>query len=187
MPNRLARFLIRQWAWGMTSPQSVQTTASLAAADVQQVTGGCVLPDACAEHFPRLNDLEALGGLGCHGAYPRNMNKELIDVAGLTMIRPSVTSVRVTKLGTPLATTRPIAVLWPHMLLSVAFHSFQSAWEQRVCPSSDVLESSWNSGANQPNLVDQPISRVSGWKRKAVPIAIQWRRSACDRRWRILG
>ena len=45
LQSRLGRFLVRQWAWGMMSPQKVWKTASLELQDFRQLVENCSVPD----------------------------------------------------------------------------------------------------------------------------------------------
>ena len=172
LQSRLGRFLVRQWAWGMMSPQHVWKTASLELQDFRQLVENCSVPNVTMQSFPRLEDLEALARLGNSGELKGNMNRDMMELTGLQAIRPSTTRLPVKKAGTPWGTYCEISILWPHSLFATIFNSFQGAWCERICPSKDELEKFWDSQANHPNLKDHPMTKRANWKRRAVPIAI---------------
>ena len=129
LQSRLGRFLVRQWAWGMMSPQNVHKTASLELQDIRQLVENCSVPNVTMQSFPRLEDLEALAGLGHNGEFKGNMNKEMMQLTGTTQlaIRPSTTRLPVKKVGTPWGTYCDISILWPHSLFATIFNSFEGA------------------------------------------------------------
>jgi len=186
LKSRLAKFLVKEWAWGYISPQKLQKMADLELADIKQVTEGCTLENASPEFFPKLNDLEKLAGIGTHGSNSNHCNRDLAELLKLDKVKMNKTKVKVKKVGTPFVCVKNISLLWPHMLFYTIYTFFQDAWNARIMPSEDALEAFWNSQHQHPNLPGHPMTRVPGWKRKAVPIAIHGDQvpvTGCGKTW----
>ena len=127
LQSRLGRFLVRQWAWGMMSPQNVHKTASLELQDIRQLVENCSVPNVTMQSFPRLENLESLARLGNSGELKNHMHRDMMQLTDLQAIRPSTTRLPVKKVGTPWGTHCDISILWPHSLFATIFNSFEGA------------------------------------------------------------
>ena len=76
--SSLAEFLVRQWAWGLMSPQLVQTIALKARNDLEQAR----LQDRS------FRDLDRLASLGSEGRHPNNCHKQLVATLGPSQMPP---------------------------------------------------------------------------------------------------
>ena len=72
-----------------------------------------------------------------------------------------------------------LAVLLPHALFSVMYHSFRDEFVKRICGGSfDNISCFWKDNANHPALVGHPMKhhpyakRYGPYSKKAIPIAV---------------
>ena len=137
---------------GDESPQKVQKLANVMMTDVERLrqhyetiltSHGVVLD---AEMSPKFPLLESLAGIGDHGAFSNNCNRDIMRLLQKTGLhKPSPTTLPIKDTSKPAGyTIDPLQfIMWPHELFSYIYHSYPDIWKTRICPGAEVLNNFW--------------------------------------------
>lgn len=148
----LASFLLEEYAWGRMAPQMVQKLSSLAIRDFREGGG--------------LADLERLASMGTSGHHSNNLSR---DITKITEEIPRMQKPFVEKL--PFTTgTRLQSFLLPHETFACLYTEYKSAWDNIVCTGAAQLQRFWEDVSGHPQMENNPMTGVSGWKRLFVPM-----------------
>ena len=163
----LAAFLLEQWAWGLMSPQLIQTIAAKARLDFNSwMEDG---KDLIA------TDLERISTLGSSGAYPQNCSRDLLNRLGIaenTMPEPVKFTTMCTTSKKGIFAERPMEMLLPHEMFATIFHNYKSHWHKHICPSQDDIAAWWRDVRDHPSLIGNPIKNAPGWERVCIPLSL---------------
>jgi len=162
-PSKLAAYLLQLWAWGLISPQKVQTIAALAMEDMDGARGGQATYD----------DLEALASLGSRGKHSNNCNRDLMDKLKQNRLpEPQGCSMPVHSENALQYKMRMQYMLWPHEMFAHIYEHYKEAWVTRICPSSDSVRDFWNRMRGNPQLEGHPVRHRADHQTKCVPLGI---------------
>ena len=179
----MASYLLFMWAWGHESPQKVQKLANVMMTDVERLrqhyetilsSHGVALD---AEMSPKFPLLESLAGIGDHGAFSNNCNRDIMRLLQKTGLhKPSPTTLPIKDTSKPAGyTIDPLQfIMWPHELFSYIYHSYHHIWETRICPSADVLDQFWDQmdKCNNPLLPEVMALGRPDLRTKCIPITV---------------
>ena len=154
----LAKFLLKEYAWGSMSPQLVQKIASLAMADVKQAaeTGGL------------LKDLDSLSKLGGDSSLSNNMHRDILKFQAVSKL-PSGFEMEMVFKGKGMQVQK---ILLPHELFACIYHSYPDAWAKIMLPSKDKLAEFWLAQQNHPNMEGNPMKSKTGLNSMCIPLGL---------------
>ena len=162
--SQLVAFLIQQWAWGEISAQMVQKIASRAHADITCVREGTPID---------LDPLATLSSLGGHGTYPNHCSGELHNkISGVHLSPLTLSKIWTTNVNGLHPTQREQPLILPHVLFADMYNKYPAAFAKRVCPSRERLLEFWDAMADNPQLMEHPVTTRPNYKTRAVPISL---------------
>jgi hypothetical protein len=178
LDSELALELVKEWAWGKISAVTVQQFAARGLEDcVKSLELGGLGP----ENAPA--SLRALGGLGQGGRASNKCNQQLKRWLGVPLI-PEPTHARVNVLvlkprsrGVRIVQAMKLPFFLPHIMFSFFWAKSKKLFNTKFLGpdgADQKLEDFWTEleRRGDPKLVNHPMKRRKGWKRKAIPITI---------------
>jgi len=175
--SELAAELIRRWAWGKASAAEVQRLAAMSHRDQQKALTAA---GAATEHASR--SLLALAALGNSGRHPNNCNRDLKAWLG-EPDTPAPTFVAIPcKIQKPrgrldILRPTPLPFLLPHNMIAYLYNSRPDDFVEKFLGpdgTQETLADFWTEieARGDPRLLDHPMCKRTGWKSKAIPIAL---------------
>ncbi len=158
-PSQLGKYLLSAWAWGEISAPCLQQIAACAAAD------GATKADVIK-----------LGSLGCGGAFPGNVHRDLL--ANLAPIPLAAASSKISlnmRTGTMFFADVQQSIILPHVFFSNLFHNYKEAFLLHLCGGSyDNLPKFWDcmETSGHPAYVRHPLKNNPHHRLHSIPISV---------------
>ena len=128
--STLADYLIKEFAWGGMSPQTVQKIASLAMADFRKaIAAGGVL-----------KDLDTLSKLGGSSKLSNNMHRDILQFQSESQL-PKGCDVEMPFKGVGMQLQQ---VMLPHEMFAALYNNYPESWQKVVVPNSEKLKAFWD-------------------------------------------
>ena len=158
LESSLAKFLLKQYAWGGMSPQLVQQIASCAVADIKQVvaSGGV------------LKKLESLSKLGGANNLANNMHRDILKFQTDSNIIEGF-EVELPFKGKGMQMQK---ILLPHEMFACLYHNYPEAWKRIMLPSEEKLSKFWQAQQDHPNFAGHPMQENPEFRTKCIPLGL---------------
>ena len=127
--SAMAAFLLLQWSLGLMSPQLLRILADKSHEDQLTINASSKRRSKSTIDFEYMRELEVLAGIGDHGAYANNCNRDLqklVPPSHLSLPDPVQIPLKdPCEAGYRLMNQ---TFLWPHQLFSQLFHHYKEGW-----------------------------------------------------------
>ena len=146
--SSLVAHLLMLWAWGLFSPQQLQSLAEKASRDLEDALSDAGKCESIKQ------DLKKLKSLGTSGKYANHMHRDLMDRMEESKMQMWYVKMPLRMLSRAKNMLYMLSqtMLLPHLLFSTMGNFYPAAFSKLMCPSPERLAAFWESMQGNPQL-----------------------------------